>query len=157
MGSAVRGNQAEAAVLLALTQRELDVLVPFGGGHPYDLVVHLGGTEFLRVQCKLAWRRGGCLIFNTRSTDHGRGPQSYRGVADVFGVYFPGNRVVYLVPIWGVAEFEGRLRLDPPLNNQRRGVRLATEFEIDRWTNEELRALMARAGGPGVDEALEPV
>jgi hypothetical protein len=94
------------------------------------------------VQCKTAWPRGGCLIFNSRSTDHGRGPRSYRGLADVFGVYFPLNDSVYLVPIGAVAEFEGRLRLDPPLNNQRRGIRLSAEFEIDRWSDEALREIV---------------
>jgi hypothetical protein len=48
---------------------------------------------------------------------------------------------VFVVPIDGVAAFEGRLRLEPARNNHRRGVRFAAEFEIDRWTEEKLRAL----------------
>jgi len=47
------------------------------------------------------------------------------------------------VPIGAVAEFEGRLRLDPPLNNQRKGVRLASEFEIRHWS------------AAGLDELIE--
>lgn len=129
-------------MLSALIERNFEVLVPFGDGHPYDLVVDLGASIFLRVQCKTAWPNRGCLIFNSRTTDHGRGPQSYRGLADVFGVYFPPNRSVYLVPIEAVAEFEGRLRLEPTLNNQRRRVRLATEYEIDRWTKASLRRIV---------------
>jgi hypothetical protein len=125
-------------VLSALIQRDFHVLVPFGDGHPYDLVIDLQGSGFLRVQCKTAWPQRGCLVFNSRSTDHGRGPQSYRGLADIFGVYFPPNRAVYLVPVGGVADFKGRLRLEPPLNNQRRRVRLAADFEIDLWTPEAL-------------------
>jgi hypothetical protein len=121
-----------------LVQRDFHVLVPFGDGHPYDLVVHLESTVFLRVQCKTAWPSRGCLIFNSRSTDHGHGPQSYLGRADIFGVFFPPNQTVYLVPIDAVADFEGRLRLDPPLNNQKRRVRLAADFEIDRWTPEAI-------------------
>lgn len=131
----------------ALVEREFDVLVPFGGGHPYDLVIHLSGSAFLRVQCKTAWPSRGCLIFNTRSTDDGHGPRSYRGLADVFGVYFPPNRSVYLVPIDAVADFEGRLRLEPTRNNQRRRVRLAADFEIDGWTAGALREVLT---GPGL-------
>ena len=142
----MNGNATEAAVLSALMERDFDVLIPFGDGHPYDLVVHLVGKAFLRVQCKTAWASGGCLIFNTRSTDHGRGPQSYRGVADIFAVYFPPKRSVYLVPIDAVANFKGRLRLEPTLNKQRRGVRLAADFEIDRWTVEALQEVVAEAG-----------
>ena len=64
------------------------------------------------------------------------------GVADIFGVYFPPSDSVYLVPILAVAAFEGRLRLDPTRNNQQRGVRLAADYEIDRWTPERLSELV---------------
>lgn len=140
MDTARRGNAAEAAVLLAFVERGYEVFTPFGGGQPFDLAVHLGGPRFLRIQCKAAWPRGGCLVFNSRSTDHGRGPQSYRGSADAFGVHFAAR--VYVVPIDAVAEFEGRLRLDPPLNNQRKGIRLASDFEIGRWTTAGLDELI---------------
>jgi hypothetical protein len=91
----------------------------------------------------------GCVVFNTRSTDHGRGPQSYIGLADVFGVYFPPIETVYLVPIEEVASFEGRLRLEPTRNNQKRLIRYASEFEIERWSQESLRAQLTGA-------AMEP-
>src|SRR3978361_1194872 len=106
------GNTAEAMVLSALVRRGFHVLIPFGEGHPYDLAVHLGKTSILRIQCKTAWPSQGCLIFNSRSTDHGAGPQSYLGLADIFGIYFPVNQAVYLVPIDGVASFKGRLRVE---------------------------------------------
>jgi hypothetical protein len=141
MKSAARGNAAEAAVLNGLIHRGFDVLVPFGGGHPYDLVVDVAGARFLRVQCKRAWEVKSCVVFNSCSTDHGRGAQSYVGLADLFGVYFPPGDQVYLVPIDRVAPFTGRLRLEPTRNNQKRGVRFAAEFEIDRWTEEKLRAV----------------
>jgi len=144
MNSAKRGNEAEANVLCALVARGFEVSVPFGGGQPYDLLVDLGDSDFLRVQCKRAWPVRGCVVFNCRSTDHGRGPQSYAGLADIFGVYFPSTAAVYLVPLDAVAAFEGRLRLDPPLNNQRRKIRPAAEFEIDRWTADALRGHLSQ-------------
>jgi hypothetical protein len=142
MESATRGNAAEAAVLAGLVKRGYEVLVPFGGGHPYDLAVDLGTAGVLRVQCKRAWPVNGCLNFNCRSTDHGRGRRPYFGRADVFGVYFPPNDSVYLVPLDRVAGFNGRLRLEPTRNNQRRGITMAADFEIDRWTSERLAALV---------------
>jgi hypothetical protein len=156
MGGSKRGNETEAVVLSEFVCRNYEVLIPFGEGQPYDLVVHLAGPEFLRVQCKTAWPNRGCLIFNCRSTDHGRGPQSYFGLADIFAVYFPSNRTVYLVPIDGVAAFEGRLRLEPTRNNQQRGIRFATEFEIDRWTLDGLRKLVA-VSPPASARTLAPV
>jgi PD-(D/E)XK endonuclease len=86
--TATKGNAAEAAVLNAFVERDFDVLVPFGEGQPYDLVVHPPINTFLRVQCKTARQRDGCLVFNSRTTDHGRGRLTYVGVADIFGVYF---------------------------------------------------------------------
>ncbi len=140
MGTVNRGNAAEAAVLGAFVEYGYDVLTPFGGGQAFDLAVHLGGPRFLRVQCKAAWRRGGCLVFNVRSTDHGRGPQPYLGLAEVFGVHFA--EMVYVVPIGAVAESKGHLRLDPPLNNQRKGIRMATEYEIGSWSKRALTELV---------------
>ncbi len=137
------GNAGEAKVLAALVERGFDVLVPFGEGQPYDLVVHLGAAEFLRVQCKTAWLRQGCVVFNSHSTDHGRGAQSYAGLADIFGVYYPPTESVYLVPIESVARFEGRLRVTPTRNNQEQGVRHAVDFEIDRWHVDSLREVMS--------------
>jgi hypothetical protein len=107
MGSASRGNAAEAAVLHALVKRGLDVFVPFGSGHPFDLAVYVPDTGFLRVQCKRGWALRGCIVFNAYSTDHGSGTRGYAGLADLFGVYFPPSEDVFLTPIDAVAASEG--------------------------------------------------
>ena len=145
MTTARKGNTTEAAVLNALVERDFAVLVPFGEGHPYDLVVHAEADCFLRVQCKTARVQNGCLRFNSRSTDHGRGPGSYVGLADIFGVYCPATGWVCLVPVGDVPRFEVLLRLEPARNNQRRGVRFAADYEIDRWSVESLRTLVSRS------------
>lgn len=136
-------------MLAALVDRGFDVLVPFGEGQPYDLAVHLGDGEFCRVQCKTAWHNRGCVVFNSHSTDHGRGALSYVGLADIFGVYFPPNESVYLVPIEAVARFEGRLRLEPTRNNQKRRIRQAADFEFDRWSADSLRELVGSGSADG--------
>ena len=138
----IKGNVAEAKVLTAFAERGYHVLVPFGDGQPYDLVVHLPvHRSMLRVQCKSARQLGQSAVFNCRSTDHGRGPQPYTGAADIFGVYFPPTDVVYVVAVNELAGFEGRLRLTPALNNQRRGIRMAQDYEIDRWSSDRLSRL----------------
>src|SRR5262249_7920557 len=111
--------------------------------HPYDLIVDLGPV-FLRVQCKRAWPSKGCLAFNARSTDHGRGRGTYEGLADIFGVYFPPTEAVYLIPIDAATGLQGRFRLEPARNNQRKGIRLAADYAIDRWTRERLREVAIR-------------
>jgi hypothetical protein len=141
MRTATSGNPGEAAVLAAFVSRGYDVFVPFGGGHAFDLAIHLGGADFLRVQCKTGWREKGCVLFNCLTTDHGSGARSYDGLADVFGVYFPPAAAVYLVPLDCVGRSEGRLRLEPALNNQRKRTRLAADYELEGWTDRALRAL----------------
>jgi hypothetical protein len=143
MGRRESGNEGEAAVLASLVRKGFRVLLPFGEGHPYDLAVHLPERHLLRVQCKTAWRAGGCMIFNTLATDHGSGPKSYLGHADIFGVYFPPTSTVYLIQIDAVAATEGRLRLEPTKNNQRLGIRFAADYEIDRWSIDSLRQLVS--------------
>jgi len=81
------------------------------------------------------------MLFNCLSTDHGRGPQSYRGLADLLGIYFPPSDSVYLVPVSETVNGKGTLRLEPTLNNQRRRIRFAETFSIDRWAREDLEII----------------
>jgi hypothetical protein len=139
MNTAMKGNATEGAVLNAFVSRGFGALVPFGDGHPFDLAVHLGDRDFLRIHCKTARLVDRCIGFNSRSTDHGRGPGTYAGLADAFGVYFPPLGSVYLVPVAEVAGLSVQLRLTPARNNQQRRVRMATDYSIERWTEDMLR------------------
>jgi hypothetical protein len=142
MGTAATGNATEAAVLTALAGLELTVLIPFGDGEAFDLVAYLGEGKFLRVQCKTARERNGVILFNSRSTDHGRGRGEYTGLADAFGVYAPCTDSVYLVPVAQVSTYVHTLRLEQPRNNQRRRIRYAADFRIDRWSVPRLRSIV---------------
>jgi hypothetical protein len=88
------------------------------------------------------------LAFHCRSTDHGRGRQTYDGLADLFGVHLPARDAVYLVPVAAVPGHVGRLRLEPAKNNQRRGVRFAADFEIDQWTPDRLASVAGAVVAP---------
>jgi hypothetical protein len=147
MGTATRGNAAEAAVLNGLVSRGWDVFIPFGSGHPFDLAIYLPEAGFLRVQCKRGWPLRGCVVFNAYSTDHGHGARSYHGLADLFGIYFPPSDDVFLVPVEAVARTEGRLRFEPTRNNQQKGIRLAADFEIGAWTDQRFAAAADAARG----------
>jgi PD-(D/E)XK endonuclease len=151
VNTATKGNASEAAILNAFVERGFCVLVPFGDGHPFDLVVHLGAGDFLRVQCKTARLVDGCVGFNSRSTDHGRGPGRYDGLADVFGIYFPPLASIYVLPVAEISGLAVQLRLKPALNNQRKRVRMAADYLIERWTAESLRAI-CRAESPAARE-----
>jgi hypothetical protein len=154
MRTLAKGNAAEAAVLNAFVSRDFAVLLPFGEGQPYDFVVDLSSGAFLRVQCKTARAKGGCLLCNSRTTDHGRGRLPYLGLADVFGVFFPPNDSVYLIPVCEALGFEIRLRLEPARNNQRRGIRLASDYVIDSWTRDALHGVVTSMTSPATLQAV---
>jgi hypothetical protein len=91
------GTRTEGIVLAALLERGFEVMIPFGNRAKYDFVID-DGRRLQRVQVKTA--QGGtnhsALRFNTYSLSAAhRGKRrkcSYRGLIDLFAVYFPRNR-----------------------------------------------------------------
>src|SRR5688572_27024356 len=130
---ATRGEVTEAVVLSEFVRLGVDVFVPWAHHLPFDLLVSADGDTFLRVQCKSGRERGGCVIFNSASTDHGRGPQHYRDRADLFAVWCPTVDQVYIVPVEEAGNRDTSLRLRPTRNNQVRRIRLAEEYTLERW------------------------
>jgi hypothetical protein len=113
-----KGELAEGAILAGLLKLGLTVMLPFGGGAPYDLVVDLDGA-LIRIQCKTAQLISG----------HRRG--SYRGLVDVIAAYAPTNGKIY----WFRPEEAGltsiSLRLTPTRNKQIGGVHQASDYELE--------------------------
>ncbi len=87
MNTITRGNAAEAALLNALVSVDFGVYIPFGGGHPFDLIAVLPDDRLVRVQVKSGRLHNQSIEFNSASTDHGHGRQHYRDRADMFGVH----------------------------------------------------------------------
>jgi PD-(D/E)XK endonuclease len=133
-----RGNAAEAAVLQALVAAGVSVLIPFGDGLPFDLGAVVPGGAILRLQVKCGRIRNGCVEFNAASTDHGRGRLDYRGRADVLAVHVASISRVFIVPVDDCPVYTGILRLDAPRNNQRRGVRFAEDYALERWLESQM-------------------
>lgn len=133
MSTIVQGNAAEAAVLQALTAAGFHVLVPFGGGLPFDLAAAVPGGDLLRIQVKAGRVRRGCVEFNSASTDHGRGQQDYRGRADVIAVYVPQLSQVFMLPVDDCPTSRGFLRIEAARNNQQRRVRRAEDYSFEGW------------------------
>lgn len=126
------GDRSETMIMARLLQSYACVLIPFGSGHRYDLVVDTG-QRFLRIQCKTGRLRNGCIYFRTASNHYhrsGGGRRDYRGQIEFFGVYCPENDKVYLVPVEDVKTSEGAIRVDPARNNQQQGIRFAEPYEL---------------------------
>jgi PD-(D/E)XK nuclease superfamily protein len=123
--------------MLALVDTGIHVAVPFGENTRYDLIVDTQ-SELMRVQCKTGRLRNGAVCFATAST-YGHHPSSrharrhYLGEIDAFAVFCGETERVYLVPIEHVASrTSAQLRVDPPRNGQRRGIRHVQDFEVAR-------------------------
>jgi hypothetical protein len=127
------GDTAESAVLHALTAAGFCALIPFGSGLPFDLAAAAPDGRIFRLQVKSGRVRNGCVIFNSCSTDHGRGRLDYRGRADFIAVYVATLDQVFLVPVDDCPSYVGVLRLSPTRNNQRKRVRLAEDYTLQCW------------------------
>ena len=118
------GNASEAAILAALVKRGKDVLVPFGQGLPYDLVLDEEG-QFQRIQVKTGVLKDGFIAFNNVSNY-----RNYKGLIEFFGIYCPQNGKTYMISVAEVGYNVSCLRLSPTKNGQKKGVHFAEEFEI---------------------------
>jgi hypothetical protein len=138
------GDRSTLAIVIALRDAGYGVLMPFGENTRYDLAVELSGS-FSRVQCKTGRLVKGAVVFRTASSYYHHPkpklPRHYRGQVDFFAVYCPETTGVYLVPIADLQmDSHASLRVVPTLNNQRKRVRLAAEYEIGRVAIGGLRA-----------------
>src|SRR5947209_19274988 len=128
MQTGERGNLSEAKILAALVDAGYHVLIPFGSGHKYDLVID-DGQKLQRVQCKTGRLKNGVLIFCAYSmSGNGGVKKNYRGLADLFAVLNPEDNRVYLISVDEVGVTDVSLRLTPTLNNQAQKVRWAETY-----------------------------
>lgn len=125
------GEISEAQVLARMLRAGEVVLLPFGDCQRYDMVMDRD-VGFIRVQVKTGRLKQGTVRFQTSSsgstTDH-RTRVSYVGAIDCFAVYCPENDQVYLVPIEECPGNDMWLRIEPPKNGQKFGIRLAADYE----------------------------
>jgi hypothetical protein len=132
-----KGEVTEAIVLSELVKRDVPVLTPFGENHRYDFVVELADS-FHRLQCKTARREGDRLRFQVNSTspsNTGQTKSDYKGDVDYFVTHSRAVEETYLVPIDVVGTSSKTLRLEPPENNQSKGIDMAADYALDTQLN----------------------
>ena len=129
-----KGAIAELAIAKAALEHGIQVYRPVAEGGRYDLIFGFAATV-LRVQCKLAPLLGGAIVvrcFSSRRSRTGfvRSPYT-NDELDAFALYCPELERSYLIPFAATGGSpELRLRVFPAGNNQRRGIRLASDFEF---------------------------
>lgn len=132
MNSKDIGDISESQVLARLILKGENVLIPFGDNKRYDLVIEKDGN-FQRIQIKTGRFKNGVIIFPTcsSSTHRGGNKNNYIGQIEMFMVYCPELDTIYRVPINEIKEIktECTLRVEKPIKNQIKGIRLAVDFE----------------------------
>jgi hypothetical protein len=125
------GDHSEMQVILALTNLGIDVSLPFGENHRYDLIADDGMT-IARIQVKTGRVRGDVILYKCASTHAHRGgtARAYFGEIDYLAVYCPETGKVYLLPEGELTATSAHLRLAPPKNNMRKTIRWAADYEL---------------------------
>jgi len=141
--------------MLAMRDAGYAISVPFGENTRYDLVIDDGAT-LARVQCKTGRLRGGAIEFPTASSYYHHPNEKatqrhYRGQVDLFAVYCRDTGGIYVIPIDELPPERALLRVRPPMNGQRKRIRLAADYEIASVTVARVitRALRASSGARG--------
>ena len=138
------GDRSTLAIIAVLRELGYGIYLPFGENTRCDLMLERDGFVD-RVQCKTGRLRGGAVVFAVCSSyAHHRSAKvqqrPYHGEIDAFAVYCPETAGVYLIPIMHLpVRRQGRLRVDPPKNNQIDGIRFAADYEVGRAAIEGLR------------------
>ncbi len=126
---------AEAAIAFEAAKLGLNVYRPMSDGGRCDLILGFG-HELMRVQCKWAALHRSVLIVRCstfRRTGTGWKKTTYsRDDVDVIGAYSIDLDRCFLIPVEMVEERPTiQLRITPALNNQRRRINWADDFDFE--------------------------
>jgi hypothetical protein len=129
-----KGAIAELAVQLAAAKLGIEVYKPVAEGGRCDLILGLA-EQLVRVQCKWAALQKDVLIvrcYTFRRTREGWKKTTYSATeVDVIAAYSMDLDRCFLIPIELVSERPTiQLRLAPTLNNQRRRINWADDFDF---------------------------
>lgn len=104
------------------------MLLPWGTGHRYDLVID-DNSSFSRVQIKTGRLTRDATAVSFRTANYVKGHyKHYRGEIELFGVYCQEVEKVYLVPVEHTRKSVCLLRLVPAKNGQKINVRMADDY-----------------------------
>jgi hypothetical protein len=129
-----KGAIAEACIAAAAVKLGIEVYRPIAEGSRYDLIFDLG-RRLLRVQCKWAARRRQTVVVpcqTSRRTADGFVRRRYTAEeVDAVAAYCLDLDRCFLIPIARVAQRPAiALRIGPCLNNQRRRINWADDFDF---------------------------
>ena len=127
-----KGNLTELQCLTAFCELGCPISIPYGDNSKYDFIADVDG-RLLKIQVKTAsLKTDGAIKFSCRTTHvNCAGVKNERYSSndiDYFATYW--NNQCYLVPVTECS-VEKTLRFEYPKNGQKKGITLASEYELD--------------------------
>ena len=136
MNSKMVGDIGETKALYEFTKRGIPVSIPFGDNQRYDMIAEFNG-KLNRIQCKVCNEvSNGAIKCNVcSSTMHTNNPayQQYEDI-EYFFFYNQTYDTMALVPFEVVKDNrrQASFRLEPAKNGQTKGVRMWSDYELDK-------------------------
>ena len=129
-----KGAIAELAVAHAAIRLHVGVFKPLTDGERYDLIFDLR-PKLVRVQCKWATFQRDVVVvrcYSCRRTADGLIRRGYSAAEiDAIAAYCLELDTCYFIPFEQLCNQRVvQLRIGPPKNNQRRGIRWARDYEF---------------------------
>lgn len=121
-----KGDIGVARATADLIEKGWSVLTPVCAASPFDLAIYRRG-EFKRIQVKYRSGHGGAIDVRARRTSitAKRAKSRANDEIDLICIYVPEKEACYYVPAGTKVT---HLRLAPPRNAQKNGVRYVSEF-----------------------------
>ena len=141
MGSKTKdlGTLGEQALILEFLKNDIPVLQPIGDNLPYDFVVEIN-NHFYKIQAKATEKikEDGVMEFHTNITN----PYTHEckrytsNDIDYFGLYCKENNFLGLIHVDELTGKTLKIRIDPPKNNQKIGIKMIEDFTFSKKFND---------------------
>ena len=137
LSSKQKGNLTELQCITSFYELGYSVSIPYGENSRYDFIADING-KLIKIQVKTSSEHDDGKVFefscrSVRGTTQGNFSRKYTAdEIDYFCTYFKGK--CYLVPISECSNSK-KLRLEPPLNNQKVGINMAKDYELTTQLN----------------------
>jgi hypothetical protein len=132
-----KGDRAELIVAADLSRRGYRIAFPYGDNWPYDLILCRKPDQFERVEIKFTESDGEAVLAraSTHSTVNGHRQNTRKytlSTIDWLAVYDATSDACYYIPSkeLGKGITMLSLRLTKPKNNQLKGIRWASEYNV---------------------------
>ena len=128
--SKAKGDLAELKIATDLVEQGYYVSRPMTDNAPYDLIVDVRGV-LKKVQIKGRMAVEGAIEVAIRSTGHNYSKAYEHGDFDILAFYeLETGQIAYLT--WeDISKSKSvKLRLEPPKNNQLKGVRMMEDYRL---------------------------